>query len=147
MITVMGCDDVVLQWDYRPAATIAMPISHQIVCNSIKPGREWDALILEVGYVPQRTLKYSGGQILGIMVITGPVIYIVIDPAHMALIKNTECIGIGSSFPNQFHIVDLRFGHAILCLMVDGLMLETPSIPLRFFIISIKYQRKITALW
>src|SRR4030067_106820 len=60
-------DRHIVQRDLLPAASVAMPIGNQIMCDPIQPGREREAAVCVVVNVIHRPLKNARSEILRIM--------------------------------------------------------------------------------
>jgi hypothetical protein len=64
-----------------------MPVGNQVVCDAVQPGREWDTTVCIVVNVIHRPLKYAGSEILRIVEVPRPVVYIVEDAVYVTPVK------------------------------------------------------------
>jgi hypothetical protein len=62
------------------------------MCNPIEPGREWDAAVCVVVNVIHRPLKYAGSEILRVMEVPRPVVYIAEDAVYITSVELTKRI-------------------------------------------------------
>jgi len=73
-----------------PSAAIAVPVGHQVVRNAVQPRRKWNAAIYIAVNMVHRPLENTGCEVLCIVQVACPVVYVVEDPIHVALIEPTE---------------------------------------------------------
>ncbi len=65
---------------YHLAATaVAVPVGHHVVGDPIEPGREGEPTLDKAGQVMEGLVKDFGGEVLGVVVVAGPVVDIAID--------------------------------------------------------------------
>jgi len=84
----------IVQRDLLSAASVAMPISNQIMCDPIQPGRERDAAVCIVVNVIHRPLKNARSKILRIMEVPRSVVHIVEDAVYITSVELTKCIAV-----------------------------------------------------
>jgi hypothetical protein len=68
------------------AAVIAVPIRHQVMGYAVQPSRKWYASVLIIGDMSHRPGEDPRSQVFGVMLVTGAVIYVVVNAAYIAVI-------------------------------------------------------------
>jgi len=112
MISSRRQDGDIVEGNLLPAASVAMPVSNQIMCNAIQPGREGDAAICIVVNVIHRSLKHAGSQILCIMEVSRSVVNIVEDAIYVTSVELTECIPVTlRSAGESIFFIEFEFQH------------------------------------
>src|SRR4030095_8635542 len=84
----------VIQRNFLPATAVPMPVGNQIMGDAIQPRGKGNAAVC-VGFdVIHRPLKDASSQILRIVEVTRPVVYIVEDSVYITLIEQTKSIAV-----------------------------------------------------
>jgi len=105
-------DRHIVQRDLLPAASVAMPIGNQIMCDPIQPGRERDAAVCVVVNVIHRPLKNARSEILRIMEVPRSVVHIVEDAVYITSVELTKCITVTlRSADENIFFVEFDFRH------------------------------------
>jgi len=105
-------DRHIVQRDLLPAASVAMPIGNQIMCDPIQPGRERDAAVCVVVNVVHRPLKNARSEILRIMEVPRSVVHIVEDAVYITSVELTKCITVTlRSADENIFFVEFDFRH------------------------------------
>ena len=82
----------IIEGDLLVAAAVAVPVGDQVVGDAVQPGREWYATVGIIFNMVQGAEKDAGGQIFGIMNITGTIVNVVKNPLDVTLVQRPERI-------------------------------------------------------
>ena len=89
----------IVQMNFLLSTVVPMPVRYQIVGDPVEPCRKRQAPILVISDMMHSSQKYPGGQILSVVMVTGPIVNVGIDPPDIPLIKDTKGIPITRGGP------------------------------------------------
>ena len=94
MVALRRQDWQVVQRDFLLAASVPVPVCHQVVRNPVQPGGKGNAPVSVIPYMVHRPLKNTGCQVLCIVSVARTVVNVVEDSLQVSPIELTECIAI-----------------------------------------------------
>ena len=87
--------------DFLSAAAVTVPIGDQVVRDAVQPGRKRQSSVLVPVKVSEGAVERPGGQILGVVVVSCPVIDVAIDLVYVPFIERPKRFRVALGTRNQ----------------------------------------------